>query len=259
MLIIRKEHLGSFRAEALLDFEERMLEHLKRFSPRHFRVLTDDQVRAVIREGIARAACHRLTSERSIRYYVDVMFMVGSGFDADPLLPWAASILAEAAGEATRVDRLYVGAWAHVERVLDDYRGLDGATDQGRFIIELRQIRNDRDEPLSAEALLDFRERTSARLSRLFPRKHERAGEAAVGALLDRGVASAARHGITTERGAVVFIAMMFVLGAGFAEDPLLPWVSAILADVSITDPRARVDQLFSGAVTCLGQWWDKP
>lgn len=259
MLTIRKKHLESFRAEALLDFEERMLDHLKRFSPRHFRVLSDDQVRAAIHAGIERAAPHGLTSERSIRYYVDMMFMLGSGFDDDPLLPWAASILAEHEAESTRVDRLHAAAWAHVERVLEDYRGLDGTADQGRFIAELRRIKSDRDDPLTAETLPDFRERTSARLSRLFPRKHAHAGEEAAFALVDRGVASAARHGITTERGAVVFIAMMFVLGAGFADDPLLPWVSAILADASITDPGARVDQLYSGAVTCLGQWWDRP
>lgn len=258
MLTIRKKHFEAFRSEAMIDFEDRMIDHLRRFSPRHFKLLDAEQVRGVIQEGVARAAAHGLTSERSVRYYVDVMFMVGSGFDADPLLPWAAAILTEKAPEAVRIDRLEAAAWAHVERVLDDYRGLDGTTDQGRFIAELRRLRGESDVPLTTDTIPGFRERTAARLTELFARKSEHAGAGGVGALIDHGIACAATYGVVTERGASVFIAMMFVLGAGFTEDPLLPWVPVILTDEALDGPATRVDRLYAGAVACLGQWWDR-
>ncbi len=258
MLRIRAKHMEAFRAEAMIDFEERMIAHLRQFSPEHFHLLDVEQVRAVIREGVARAARHDLTSERSVRYYVDVMVLLGGGFDADPLLPWAATILASADDEAARVDRLYAAACAQVERALEDYNARDEGVDQERFIVELRRLRDESEAPLTAATLPDFRARVTARFAGVFARACEQAGDAGVSAAVDHGLASASMHGIVTERGAAIFVALVFFLGAGFTRDPLLPWVRLILDDAAPGGPAARVERLHAGVVAYLGQWWSR-
>lgn len=258
MLTIRKKLMEAFRAEAQLDFEERMIAHLRLFSPVHFKLLDVEQVRSAIREGIARAAVHDLTSERSVRYYVDVMFLVGGGFDKDPLLPWARTILAQQDQEETRVDRLYAAAWVQLERTLEDQGDIDGTDDPPRFLPELRRLRTESEALLTTATLPDFRARITERLTTLFARTSEHAGAEAVSAALDHGIALAATHGIVTERGIAVFIIMIFFLGAGFTQDPLLPWVSAILDDDTLDGPAARVERLYTGTVAYLGQWWDR-
>jgi hypothetical protein len=49
----------------------------------------------------------------------------------------------------------------------------------------------------------------------------------------------------------------MFTLGHQFDDDPLLPWASSVLQNLSITDPEQRVDQLFIQGAAVLRRWWD--
>jgi len=259
MLHIRRAQKDAFHDAAVRDFEERMLAHLRDFSPKHFRILDDDEVRAVIRDGMARAEGHGFTWERTIRYYVDMMFMLGSGFDRDPLLPWAAEGLGEGApaDQNTRVDRLYERAWEHVRHVMPDF--VSGGSDGGRsrFAAALDRIRHAPDEPLDRDLWPAFVERTSAQAAAMFPSKHAHAGEEAVRRAVARSVERASAHGIATERGALVSATMAFLFGAGFDEDLLLPWAGAILRR---DEPAAvRVDLLCKGALGCLKRWWSEP
>ena len=54
----------------------------------------------------------------------------------------------------------------------------------------------------------------------------------------------AAQHNVATDRGIVIATGMMFTMGHGFAEDPLLPWISATLRDPAIKDSERRVARL---------------
>jgi hypothetical protein len=263
MLIIHPQHLKAFADAALLDFEERMLDHLRDFAPRHFRVLTDDEVRAVIRHGMERAAAHHLTTERGIRYYVDVMFMFGSGFDDDPLIPWAAPILDGPDAELVRADRLYARAWANAGEVHQDLLGLDGGEGRIRLAEELRSLRNESDEPLPPGQPVDLQRRVAEWLSALFPRKIAAAqrpgGVDPVRVLLDSALVRSRAAGIGTDRGVMMLVSMMGMLGAGCADDPLLPWASAVLRDGTLAGAAEKADRLYAAAVTCLGQWWGGP
>ncbi len=95
MLVIRKAQMAVLEQAVLRTFENRMLEHLKEFFPKHCEILGEEQVRKVIRLGIERAEQYGLVSERDIHLYVGLMFMLGSYFDQDPQLPWAAKILTD--------------------------------------------------------------------------------------------------------------------------------------------------------------------
>lgn len=258
MLKINKAQMEVFEKAALRSFEDRMVEHLRYFAPKHFKILTEDQIRDVIRNGMKRAESHRFTSERSLRIYTELMLMLGSGFDSDPQMPWAAEMLNDetVTDEVERIDRLHAKAWEYVEQVVQDYGNVEGEVDPKRFIEQIQQLRQEREEALALSALSSFYERMVTWLKQIFPKKCEYIGEHCVQQLINYSIELAKGHGITTERGTAFFIAIIFVLGAGFDKDPQLPWVSAILNDQAIADQNKRVDQLFFGAINCLKKWW---
>lgn len=71
-------------------------------------------------------------------------------------------------------------------------------------------------------------------------------------AVIDRGVRGAAEHGLTQRTTARLFIELMVLLGHGFADDPLLPWVAAAFANAPEDDELARARALHSAAVDYL-------
>ncbi len=92
-MIIRAEQLNVLAEDTLRRFEGEMLEHLRAFSPRHCSVIGDDGVREVIRLGLERAGNYRLTKRGPVRYFIELMFNLGSFFDTDLQFPWAAEAL----------------------------------------------------------------------------------------------------------------------------------------------------------------------
>lgn len=258
MLNIRPQQFDVFAQAAFRNFEDRMIEHLKRFSPSHFKILEEADVRRAIRYGWERAQAHRLTSERSVGLYVQTMFMLGSNFDADPQFPWAAETLDDETtpDEAARVDRLSEKAWDYVEHVLPDFPAGDGSAEDSRMIEELRRIRREPQEVLAPSDMPEVYARSLARLCEAFPKKCEYVGHDNLRRLLQRATETVDAYGLNTERGVMLCLALMFVLGSGFDADPLLPWASAALKDQSVAGRNERVKRLYAGAVSCLRRWW---
>lgn len=260
MFRVRKHLLDTFREEALTDFEDRMITHLRVFSSAHFKILREEEIRGVIQSGMERAAPHGLTSGRSIRYFVDTMFLVGSGFDEDPMLPWARAALTDTfhTHQEERVNLLFSRAREHVAAIRPELVALAQGGGAG-FMDDLRRLRAEDNEPLvpaGFAATGPVQKRAFDWLVRRFPMKSERAGEARVRALVELAADTAVRRGLGTPRGVLVLSAMMFVLGAGCAADPLLPWLSDILDDPSVPTPGERVDRVFGTAVNTLRKWW---
>lgn len=258
MLRIRAEQNEVFKQAAVRRFEGEMIVHLRQFAPKHFKILEEGDIRKVVRSALERAPQYGLTSERSIRYYVEVMLMLGSGFDSDPQMPWSAEILNDesVAEQAARIDSLYDKAWDYADHVILDYQDSEGAVDPSRFVDLIRQIRHEAEEVLSPSNVPGFYQRVIQHLRQRFPNKCSYVGELCLRRLIQRAIEAAEGYGITTERGVVLFIAMMFVLGSGFHQDPQLPWASTILTDPSITDQNERVNRLYAAAVDCLKRWW---
>ena len=108
MLTIRQEQMDALSRVALDNFGDRMVVHLKKCFPESCRALGELGTREAIRHGTERAGSYRLTAERDVCRYIDVMLAFGRDFDADPSLPWAAEILGDEgpAGPGDKMDRL---------------------------------------------------------------------------------------------------------------------------------------------------------
>ena len=259
MLAIRKQQIEVFTEAAAKAFEDRTYRHLQQWFPRHITLLGEDRMRRLIRHGWEKADSYHLTAECCVRSYIEFMCLLGSGFDADPLLPWAVQILRDPSTEdqVVRADRLYDKVWHYIDHIARDYRDGTGQPTTARFVGELRQLRQESDAPLTPPMVPDFLTALQVRLKRIFPHKCAYVGGENVRQAITGGVDAAKTYGITTQRGAIVFTAMRFVLGGSFDDDLLLPWASAALTDRAIGDQFKRVDTLYAEGVSFLRHWWD--
>jgi hypothetical protein len=112
MLTIRKEQLAAFSPLGKQAFEDRMIVHLKKVFPEQCESLGEPKLRESIQYGTQRAASYKITSERDVCKYLDLMIFFGRDFDKDPNLPWAQSILQNQAirNPSSKVERLYKAA-----------------------------------------------------------------------------------------------------------------------------------------------------
>ena len=112
MLTIRKEQLAVFGPLGKKAFEDRMLEHLNKCFPEQCKALGEPKLRETIQYGTQRAASYRITSERDVCKYIDLMILYGRDFDKDANLPWAQAVLQNKniRNPSAKIERLYKAA-----------------------------------------------------------------------------------------------------------------------------------------------------
>ena len=251
MLVIRERQLEGMQEAALRRFDDDLYDHVQTYFPRHHRHLGGPQIRRFIAYGRARAAARGFTSERNICLYIDLMVMLGSNFDVDVRLPWAAAMLAEDEHETLRIDRLANAAMDHLDRVAGvDDRNIDRA---------LRAIR-DQLPVLLAEHHTEsgpWPRRAEVQLRRIFPRKFAAIGDERLPALIDAAWRAAGAHGICEPRGLTVYLVCVSMLGSDFDRDPLLPWAAESLADPG--GGEARASRLYRAAMAWIDAWLAAP
>jgi hypothetical protein len=124
VITIRSEQAAVFAERAIDRFVGDLVAHFRQHLPQHVAALGEDDVREAIHYGIGRARSYRIESEAAVRVFIQVMFVVGPDFDADPRLPWASRCLLADAHEEERVGALLAAAREHLE-------GLSGARKGG--------------------------------------------------------------------------------------------------------------------------------
>lgn len=109
MLNIRHEQSAVFEQASQIDFEDRMVVHLKSFFPKHSSALGDEKMRQLIQFGIQRAGTHAFVNERDVCKFIDLMIVFDPGFDQDPACDWAGEILGDPTltSPPEKMDRLY--------------------------------------------------------------------------------------------------------------------------------------------------------
>lgn len=259
MLIIRQAQMDALTDAAIRAFEDRTYNHLQKYFPTHCRLLGKEQMRRVIQHGWTKAKSYDLTPECCVRSYIEFMCLLGSAFDVDPLLPWAAEILNDRSmsDPVARGDRLYDRAYEYISHLIPDYRDATGKPITSRFVVELRLVRQEPDESLTLAEIPDLSSQLLARLQSVFRAKCQYVGDQRICGIISTAIDKAAVYGIIGKRGVTLFTVLMFVLGRGFDNDLLLPWASATLNDETITEQKKRVDKLYMEGVGFLRRWWD--
>ncbi|AUX44231.1 uncharacterized protein SOCE26_056950 [Sorangium cellulosum] len=239
MIRVHETQLGGMgEALGLEHFEDEMVVHLRGFVPRFSEILGDVGLRRCIRFGIERARVYGVTNPGLLRFYVELMFMYGGMFDTDPFVPWAGPILRDPGipDEATRMNRLYDAMLWYLDTI--------GGPERSFATQALRNLQKVRFKDMPVAELRACERKAMDALVEIYPQRCAYLGEPLLRQLLRRGAEEAARHEVGTDRGIVLLTGMMFAMGHGAAEDPLLPWVSTTLRDPAIKDPEQRAARL---------------
>ena len=242
MLVIRQEQIKTFEQAAIKRFENNLLKHVEEFFPLQCQILGETQTRQILRYGIEQAENYGFISERDVCLYVNLMFLLGSDFDKDMQLPRVSAILEDKTitDSITRIDQLYDEAMEQIDQV---------AGVENEYLQRvLSKVRSEPVNKLWQPTGANFEDEVLTKLRELWPQKYNYLGETLLHQLVRQGTEAAKSYHFTNERNIAIYIGFMFILGSAFDKDLLIPWVTAILNDDSITDQTTRVDQLYNRA-----------
>ena len=240
----------SFSLMGQTHFENSALVHIEKHFRRHWQVLGRQKLRELVRLLQVRGAAHRIANERGLYLYFSAGLYLGSGFDSDVSLPWARDILSSAAGEPDDLaERLHAATLDYLDGVFGpDNHALIAAFGRLRAMLGNAKLTH---TPAAEVPVMQM-------LGVLFPEKFAAVGAERADALLQQAAELARRHGMGSPLAPLYLACLMFVLGAGIAEDPMFFWCADILRD-----HRGNADQrlvaLRSEGVTRLGQWLEGP
>ena len=256
-MIIRKAQIVAFDEAAARGFEDRMLSRIQQYFPKHPKLLGEGPLRLLISLALKKARGHDLTTERNVAIYLDLMSLLGSSFDVDPQMPWAGEILADRSFKTQdeRADKLHQRGWEFARKVAEDFKDLVEKNEATRIIGAIREIGRLSLNELPVQSGHAYAAEWSARLSQAFPVRYTEVGPNGISKLMRGAVESAHRNRIHNTRGIALCASISLVLGAGFDNDPQLPWVSKALSGEP-NDSASCTKRLHRDALECLRQWW---
>ncbi len=243
-MVIRTEQMARFGQSARDGFEARLLSHIEEFFPVHWRKVGQERMRAVVRLGITKAGSYGLETQREIYLFVSLMLYLGSHFDTDGQLPWAAASLNDTAETDAfmRVERTYDLAMEYLERV---------AGPAGQYLMSAIER--------FAKVAQELNRGSSAPLADVlrwtYPEKYRKLSEAQVNQLARHGQECVKKYDLGSPLGALLCAELAFLLGHGFPDDPQFSWAADVLQNPEFSDPGARLTTLRDAAVTHLSHW----
>jgi hypothetical protein len=92
-VIVRKAQFAIFRESATRDFEDRSMAHLRSRFPQKLTPTSEDDLRAFLRSGMAKAGVYGIVNEGDVARYFEYMVEYGADFDTALGSSWAAPIL----------------------------------------------------------------------------------------------------------------------------------------------------------------------
>jgi hypothetical protein len=205
-------------------FTNEMVEHAKTYFPENVAAAGEPAIRETIALCIRRSKPYGITSTRNICLWLNAALVWGSFFDIDPQLPWAQAILADPRfpDPTMRINALSDAS----EAAWNELAGPDqSALTQcfGRILQAPDRVYNiivggD------GEAFLQL-------LRELYSTKAAAVGPLGVRELVARARAVLTPQGLSRTPLEVMLSFLMFLFGAGVAQDPQLPWLDRILDD----------------------------
>ncbi len=246
MLIIRKEQMEVFEQAALRAFQDEMVDHIKEFFPKYYKVHGEPVIRNVISFGVERAHQYGFETKQDIPLFIDLMLLLGGRFDEDVQYSWLREILDDPSisDPVEKANKLYDTASAF----LDEAAGQENEYLE-RGLIRLRDTPYDNFVDSQAAQALP---RIEKFLKNIWPQKSKKIEGAAIFSLIQQAIQLARDNNMGCGKGPCLVSIMMFMLGTGFADDPQFPWVTSVLKADTPTD---KTDQLYKEAMTFMSKW----
>ncbi len=228
MLMLRHAQVLTLADAGWQAFERTTVQHIHEFFPVDAALLGAAGVRETVRCATLRAKSRGFDTFGDVGRYVDLALVLGSEFDADPLLPWAHEIVTSSASPPSKLVDLDDAAMEHLTEVEGEH-----GEHYTRALLRARQLQLE--ELASVSDLGSF-------LAKLHPTKLRRAEtDGRWDAFVSQLEEHARSFGMDLVPGARPCIAaMMVLLGSGFATDPRWPFARAALDSTGSDERRLR-------------------
>jgi hypothetical protein len=249
MLTISKDQIESLNRATSERFVFRTLRHIETHFSTHWRIIGEAQLRVVIRLAVERAGRHRLTTERDVCLYLNLMLLLGSAFDADMQLPWATKILSDAAvpNPQGRLERVYDAALEYLDRVA-------GKRDE-HWDRALKRVSTHVNDKTGMPSAANFDDDAISLLESIYPHKFAAAGEKVISTFIAAAAQAAREHGAASRDHVMIYVSLAYMLGSGFDRDPQFPWADEILRNPTVPDPVIRFERLRTEGLSMLNRW----
>jgi len=238
-MIIRSDQMEALEAQTSAVFLAEMEEHLRSFAPRLSAAAGEEGVHKAVEMGLQGARTYGLVKRGPIRFYLELMCTLGSGFDSDPQLAWATETLTDQSipGDMLRAERLYERLVVYMDQVAgpDQQYAIQALRNALDFNYEEAARQNE----ISTPAILK-------NLATLYPEKFEFAGATVMHGIVAQAEQQAAEYGLADPRAVPVLAGLQFSFGHQACTDPLYPWISRTLTDPLTVDAEGKLARLIS-------------
>ena len=247
MLKIRKKQMVVLLPPQREKFVKAVHEYMRVNYPEDCEVLGTVQTRRVINLGIDRAAAYGVEVRGDVCSYITLMFSLGSYFDEDPLLPWAAEVLVnrEIERPAAMVE-LYAAA--------KNYLRLIAGEDGKCYRRALLRLRRETFQSFSELDTGDLKQDIKTTIKRIYPEQYRVLPPNALEEMILAAGDMAAKAGLVTREGVFICAGLIFMMGSHFDRDPLHPWAGEILHHDHASDPIVKAKSLFDAALARIEQ-----
>jgi hypothetical protein len=89
------------------DFIKEVSQRLERIWPEKYRQLDEDRRTILVQEAAGKARAYKIESPVGVLICIVMMYMLGSGFDNDPMFLWAHKILSSEQEGAAKINQLH--------------------------------------------------------------------------------------------------------------------------------------------------------
>ena len=233
-MVIRDAQFQTFKNDVRANAEKQLVEHCREYAPRLFQAAGENGVHEAVQLGLKRSQAYGFLDEPQVRFYIDLMLVLGSDFDTDPQYPWASETLQDSFSKPhVRGMVLHRDLSLYLDRVMGPQKEyLKEALD--------RSMRLPRELPPPEQRSVRH---LRTWVQQLFPQKSKDVNDQQLAQISSTATAQASQFGIPTGDGLIGSCMMIF--GHGVTHDPLYPWISGALRDPLISSPEGRVQRLY--------------
>lgn len=233
MFRITREQQEIFEAQVLVHFEDELMAHGHKFSPRLCRALGDEHLRGVVRNAVHRARTVGFTCQGPVRLFLELSFLFGSEFPIDPQYSRFGAVLRAQKTQMIRSLRLYEEARNYAREVV----GPEQAYVRSAIVQFLDFLENQDLTTIRGSSAQDA-------LVSIYPQKACYVGKKALRALIGSSRAAEREHGLEGTGAFILLASLMFAFGHGCVSDPLFTWIPSTLRDPLHPNPAARLRRL---------------
>lgn len=244
MLRLRPDQFDSMLDQHLAKFEDQLTDLARRRLPRVEARAGAAGLRQAVRLALAPARRHGFQEGSDVIDYLGAMASFGSGFEADPLHPWAAAALGHFPPDGPRAEALQEAVEA-IAAGLGIAAPGDGPPLRVLCAAARAPFPPDLGEADPAQTILGL-------LAGLDPTRLRVMGLARVAGWIPGRRAAAASLGLSEPAGWALHCVLGFLLGSDYARDPLHPWAAAALARLPALPPGQRAAALHAAARAAL-------